>query len=97
MEQKKQLLIKVIEKIKPYRNKSEEVLDLLNNWNYNENLIDEIIKRLSKAIKKCRKQGEMNSLRKWLEAVKKIRELEEQDKISDEELDSQLDALLELI
>ncbi|MBO4517202.1 hypothetical protein J5751_07455 [bacterium] len=64
MEQKKQLITKVIEKIKPYWSKAVDILKLLNNKTCDEKTIDEIIKRISNAIKKCKKQNNIESLKK---------------------------------
>lgn len=97
MEQKKELIVKVINKIKPYRNKAEDILKLLNSKECNEEIMDEIIRRFNDAIKQCKKENDIKTLKKWLNAVQKIREMEKKEEKSKEELDIELDKLLDSI
>ena len=97
MEQKKELIIKVLEKLKWYRNMSEELLILVNSSYCTEELIDSIINKVNAAIKSAKKDADKNALRKWLTAIQKIRQREEEEQMSAEELDAELDKLLDSI
>ena len=97
MEQKKELIVKVLKKLKWYRNMSEELLILVNSSYCTEELIDSIINKVNTAIKNSKKDADKNALRKWLTAIQKIRQREEKEQMSTEELDAEFDKLLDSI
>ena len=97
MEQKKQLILTVLERLKWYRDKAEDLIILLWSSYCTEELIDSIINRINAAIKIAKKDSDKNILRKWLTAIQKIRQREEEEEISDEELEAVLDSLLDNI
>ena len=97
MEQKKQLIIKVLERLKWYRDKAEDIIILLKSSYCTEELVDSVINRINVAIKTVEKDKDKNTLRKWIEAIQKIRQREEQEEMTDEELDAELDSLLDNI
>lgn len=92
MEKKKQLLIKVLTKLKPYRNLAEGFLALIESEYCTNEIMDKLTLALQDAITSVKSAKEKSRFKKSLQAVKKIREQEEQEeKISDEELDKLLD------
>lgn len=97
MEEKKQLLIMVLERLKWYRNMAENLIILLRSSYCTEDLINSIIKKINAAIKATKKVEDKNALRKWIEAIQKIKQREEHEEMPDEELDAELDSLLETI
>ena len=97
MEQTKQLIIKVLQRLKWYRNIAEDLIILLESSYCTEKLIDTIINKINVAIKTVKNNSDKNALRKWIEAIQKIRQREEQEEITDEELDEELDSLLDNI
>ena len=97
MEQKKELIIRVLEKLKWYRDKAEDLIILLKSTYCTEELIDSIINKINAAIKTVKKDADKNALRKWIAAIQKIRQREEQEEMSDEELDAEFDKLLDSI
>lgn len=97
MEQKKELIIRVLEKLKWYRDKAEDLIILLKSSYCTEELIDSIINKVNAAIKTAKKDADKNALRKWIAAIQKIRQREEQEEMSDEELDAEFDKLLNSI
>ena len=97
MEQKKQLILMVLEKLKWYRDKAEDLKILVESSYCTEELIDAIINRINAAIKIAKKDSDKNALRKWLTAIQKIRQREEEEEMSDEELEAEFDKLLDSI
>lgn len=97
MEQKKQLILMVLKRLKWYRDKAEDLKILVESSYCTEELIDAIINRINAAIKIAKKGEDKNTLRKWIEAIQKIKQREEREEMSDEELDAELDSLLEII
>lgn len=97
MDQKKQLLIKLLEKLKWYRNMSEDLLILVNSSYCTPELIDSIMNKINTAIRTAKKDADKKALRKWLTAIQKIRQREYEQELSSEELEAEFDKLLESI
>jgi hypothetical protein len=68
-------------------------LALLETAQVDEQLIDTLIKIISQAIKTIKRSEEQSLLEKSLQQLHKIRELEESNKDSDEEIEHILDGL----
>ncbi len=87
MEKKKELIIKVLTKMKPYRNLAEGILALVESSYMDEKTIDGIIHIMNQSIKSIKKENEKELMQKWIEKIQKIKLMEEGEKISEEELD----------
>lgn len=87
MEKKKELIIKVLTKMKPYRNLAEGILALVESNYMDEKTIDGIIHIMNQSIKSIKKENEKELMQKWIEKIQKIKLMEEGEKISEEELD----------
>jgi len=90
MEQKKALLIKILTKLNPYRNLAEGILALLQSSYIDDKAIDGVITIISQSIKSVKKDNEKTVLQKWLEKIQQIRHMEEDENLSEEELDKLL-------
>jgi len=86
MERKKQLLIKVLTKLKPHRNLAEGILALVESSYVDEKTIDGVLLIINQSIKNVKNQQEKMQLEKSMEAIKKIQQKEDQDKESIESL-----------
>ncbi len=87
MEKKKELIIKVLTKMKPYRNLAEGILALVESSYMDEKTIDGILHIMNQSIKSIKKENEKELMQKWIEKIQKIKLMEEGEKISEEELD----------
>lgn len=76
---------------------ANDLIILLESSYCTEELIDSIINKLYATIKAAKKNSDKNVLRKWIEAIQKIKQREEREEMSDGELDKELDNLLETI
>ncbi|MCX6824179.1 MAG: hypothetical protein NT085_03555 [candidate division SR1 bacterium] len=85
MEQKKQLLIKVLKKLQPYRNLAEGILALVESSYVDEKTIDGIVHILAISIKNVKDTGDKKKMMKGLDVMKKIKTLEDQEHRKDEE------------
>jgi hypothetical protein len=92
MEQKKQLLIKVFTKIKPYRDMAEGVLALLESTYCTDKTIDGLMKLLQDSLKTVKTDKEKSIFKKSLQLIKKIRNQEKKEKMTDEDLDKLLES-----
>ena len=91
MEIKKQLLIKVLTKLKPYRNLAEGILALIESSYVDNQTIDGIIRLINQSMKRVKKARQKVAMQKWLALVQRIKDREEKEKqISDKELDKLL-------
>ena len=97
MEKKKQLILIVLERLKWYRNIAEDLIILLESSYCTEELIDSIINRINVAIKIVKKESDKNALRKWIEAIQKIRQREKTEEMTEEEIEEEFDKLLDSI
>lgn len=62
MEKKKKLIIKVLTKLKPYRNLAEGILALVESRYVDEKTIDGVIKIMAKALKNTKNKQEKDKL-----------------------------------
>lgn len=88
MEKKKKLLIQVLTKIKPYRDLAEGILALVESSYIDEKAIDGVIHLISQSIKTVKNKWEKTKLQKWLEKIQKIKQMEEDEKMSEGELEN---------
>ncbi len=88
MEKKKKLLIQVLTKIKPYRDLAEGILALVESSYIDEKAIDGVIHLISQSIKTVQKKSDKTKLQKWLEKIQKIKQMEEDEKMSEGELEN---------
>ena len=91
MEQKKQLLIKVLTKLKPHWNLADGFLALLESEYCTDKTLDGLIVLLQDSIKIVKKEKEREKLEKGLALIQKIRHQEEEhDQMTDEDLEKLL-------
>lgn len=90
MEQKKELLIKVLKKLQPYRDMTEGILALMESSYIDEKTIDAVIHTISQSIKTVKNKQEKIALTHGLEKIQKIKQMEDDEKMSDKELDKLL-------
>jgi hypothetical protein len=64
MEKKKELIIKVLTKMKPYRNLAEGILALVESSYMDEKTIDGIIHIMNQSIKSIKKENEKELMQK---------------------------------
>jgi len=95
MNEKKELVKKVLEKLKWHRDMAGNLILLLDSTYCNEGIVDSIIAKINSAIKTVQDENNRNMLKKWLALIQKIRQKEEAEKMSDEELDRELNSLLD--
>lgn len=97
MVQKKELIVKVLEKLKWHRNMAANLLILVNSSYCTQELIDSIMNKINAAIKMAKKDADKNALRKWLTIIQKIKQKEKEQELSPENLEAEFDKLLKSI
>ncbi|MEI6671938.1 MAG: hypothetical protein WCL02_00815 [bacterium] len=90
MEQKKQLLIKILTKLIPYRDLAEGILALVQSDYIDNKTIDTIIQLINQSIKNVKKEQKKVILQKGLEKIQTIKHMEDDEKMSEADLNKLL-------
>ncbi|MEI6425801.1 MAG: hypothetical protein WCO66_00440 [Candidatus Absconditabacteria bacterium] len=83
----KDLLILVLTKLIPYWDLAEDFLVLAESRYIDDELIDKFLTMLGKSIVSVKNTKDKAALQRGFDAIKKIQELEDKEKMSEEELD----------
>ena len=91
---KKQLIITILTKLKPYRNLAEGLLALVESQYIDDKTIDWLIHIFASSIKEIKNTGDKEKLEKGLALVKKLKKQEDTEQLQDEEsVDNLLDTI----
>lgn len=90
MDQRKELIIKVLEKLQWHRDMADGILSLMKISDLDNNTIEWLIQIIWDAIKNTNKIQNKTQLEKSLIQLQKIKTMELSEKYSDEELDQLL-------
>lgn len=90
MDQKKQLVIKVLEKLEWHWDMASDLLVIVKSSYCTDELLNSLISLVNKAIKTAKKDEEKSVLERSLQQIQKIKQMEENTKMSDEDLDALL-------
>ena len=93
MEKKKEIVLQILDRLKWYWNRADELIVMVNSVYCTDEVLDSLINFINDAVKSAKKDEEKQALQKSMIQLQKIKELEEKEKYSDEELDSILDNL----
>ena len=84
MEKKKQLLLKVLTKLQPYRNLAEGLIALVDSKYIDEKTIDGLLVIINQSIKNVKESKNKEKMVKAVEIVEKIKQQEMQDTESED-------------
>lgn len=87
MDQRKELIIKVLERLQWHRDMADGILSLMMISDLDDNTIEWLIQIIWDAVKNTNKAHEKEQLEKGLNQIEKIKTMELSEKYSDEELD----------
>jgi hypothetical protein len=79
MEKKKQLLLKVLKKLQPYRNLAEGLIALVDSKYIDEKTIDGLLVIINQSIKNVKQSKNKEKMVKAVEIVEKIKQQEMKD------------------
>ncbi len=91
MNQKKELVIKVLERLQWHRDMARDLLVIVKSSYCSDEILNSITIEVNKAIKTVKENDDKLLLEKSLQLLKKIQILEKNIKISGEDLDKILD------
>lgn len=87
---KKELLIQVVKKLESDWDLAPGILALVQSSYVDEKTIDWVLSILSKSIQSIKKQEQKKKIQKWLEKIQRIKSMESNDKISEDQLNELL-------
>ena len=94
---KKEYLLKVLTQLEPIRNLAKWLKVLVEQWKFDENILDILIEAVQWAVDTAKSDLAKQKLQKWLDVMKKMKEIEEKSKIQDKKDLEELDQMLENI
>ena len=92
---KRQYLLKVLTQLEPVWNLAEWLKILVEEWNLWENTLDALIEAVQWAISISKSDLDKKKLEKWLEALQKMKNMEEDSKMQDEKDLEELDKIID--
>lgn len=93
MNQKKELIIKVLERLQWHRDMSQDLLVIVKSSYCSDEILDSLMNLVNKTIKTVKGNDDKVLLEQSLKQLRKIKSMEENEKISDEDLDTLLESI----
>jgi len=94
---KKEYLQKILTQLEPIRDLAKWLKILVDEWNLGDDILDILINAVQWAIDTAKSELDKQKLQKWLDALNKMKEMEEESKMQDEKDLEELDKMLENI
>ena len=94
---KKEYLQKILTQLEPIRDLAKWLKILVDEWNLGDDIFDILINAVQWAINTAKSELDKQKLQKWLDALNKMKEMEEESKMQDEKDLEELDKMLENI
>jgi len=93
----KEYLIKILEQLEPIWSLARWLKILVNGWHLDNNLLEVLIEAVQGAIHTAKTDMDKKKLQKWLDALQRMREMEEEARKKEQEDLNELDKMLEEI
>lgn len=93
----KEYLIKILEQLEPVWSLARWLKILVNGWHLDNNLIETLIEAVEWAIHTAKTDLDKEKLEKWLNALQRMRQMEEEARKKEQEDLNELDKILEEI
>ncbi len=94
---KKEYLLKVLNQLEPIRDLAKWLKILVDEWNLWDDVLDILIEAVQWAVSTVKSDLDKEKLQRWLEALQKMKEMEDKSRIEDEKDLEDLDNMLENI
>ena len=94
---KKEYLQKILTQLEPIRDLAKWLKVLVEEWNLWDDVLDILINAVQWAINTAKSELDKSKLQKWLDALQKMKEMEEESKMQDDKDLKELDKMLENI
>ena len=94
---KKEYLLKVLNQLEPIRDLAKWLKILVDEWNLWDDVLDILIEAVQWAVSTVKSDLDKEKLERWLEALQKMKEMEDKSRMEDEKDLEDLDNMLENI
>ena len=92
---KKEYLLKILTQLEPIRDLANWLKTLVNEWNLWDDVLDVLINSVQWAVSTAKSELDKQKLQKWLGALQKMMQMEEESKMQDEKDLKELDDLID--
>ena len=92
---KKEYLLKILTQLEPIRDLAKGLKILVNEWNLWDDILDTLINAVQWAVSTAKSELDKQKLQKWLDALNKMKQMEEKSKMQDEKDLAELDKLID--
>lgn len=92
---KKEYLLKILTQLEPIRDLANWLKTLVNEWNLWDDVLDVLINSVQWAVSTAKSELDKQKLQKWLDALQKMKQMEEESKTQDEKDLKELDDLID--
>lgn len=94
---KKEYLLKILTQLEPIWNLATWLKILVQEWQLDDNLLDIITQAVEWAVHTTKDELAKRKLEKWLSALQRLKQMEEESRAKDEQDLAELDKMLEEI
>ena len=91
---KKEYLQKILTQLEPIRDLAKWLKILVDEWNLGDDILDILINAVQWAVNTAKSELDKQKLQKWLDALNKMKEMEEESRMQDEKDLEELDKML---
>ena len=92
---KKEYLLKILGQLEPIRDLAKWLELLIEQWNLWDDTLDVLINAVQWAVSTAKSELDKKKLQKWLDALQKMKQMEEESRMQDEKDLAELDKMLE--
>jgi len=92
---KKEYLQKILTQLEPIRNLAKWLNLLVEQWNLWDDVLDVLINAVQWAVNTTKSTFDKKKLQKWLDALQKMKQMEEKSIVQDEKDLEELDKLID--
>ena len=92
---KKEYLLKILTQLESIRDLANWLKTLVNEWNLWDDVLDVLINSVQWAVSTAKSELDKQRLQKWLDALQKMKQMEEESKTQDEKDLKELDDLID--
>ena len=92
---KKEYLQKILTQLEPIRDLAKWLKILVDEWNLWDDILEALINAVQWAVSMAKSELDKQKLQKWLDALNKMKQMEEESKMQDEKDLAELDNLID--
>lgn len=92
---KKEYLQKILTQLEPIRDLAKWLKILVDEWNLWDDILEVLINAVQWAVSTASDEMAKKKLQKWLDALEKMKQMEEESKMQDEKDLAELDELID--